>query len=395
MTAKNKYQKCLSYIERFWGQATFSFPRDNRVHFGLPNKFVSPNSSRFGRDQFYWDSYFIILGLAAAGRIKLAKGMVDNFVFIFNKLGFIPVRNIFNSLVISQPPFLTSMALEVFEHAPDKKWLARVAATAAQELGDYWQDKFSTDEQWPKHLLKSGLSRYAGSYRTSFLAEYESGWDDTSRFDDRCLDFAPVDLNCLLYKYEKNLAEIYARLGSKTKQKFFRSAAKKRQAAINKYCWREKEGFFFDYDDKKKKTDKFHSLAGFYPLWSGLASKQQAAKAVKNLKKFETAFGLANTQKEKLKKPFRQWDYPNGWPNQQWIVIKGLLNYGYREDAERLAKKWLDLNLKIFQQSGKLWEKYDVARGRIGLADERYKTQAGFGWTNAVFLRLCQEFNLT
>jgi alpha,alpha-trehalase len=115
----------------------------------------------------------------------------------------------------------------------------------------------------------------------------------------------------------------------------------------------------------------------------------QAKKCRDNLKKFECKYGLANTQK-KVSKEFKQWDYPNGWPNQEWIAIKGLLNYGFTEDAERLAKKWLNLNKKVFNKTGKFWEKYDVVTGTIG-KEGRYPNQMGFGWTNAIFIKLISE----
>ncbi|MFW6283244.1 MAG: trehalase family glycosidase [Minisyncoccales bacterium] len=100
---------------------------------------------------------------------------------------------------------------------------------------------------------------------------------------------------------------------------------------------------------------------------------------------------MANTQKENISKKFKQWDYPNGWPNQQWVVIKGLLNYGFIEDAERLSKKWLDLNKKVYEKTRAFWEKYDVVALDKG-KDGRYATQKGFGWTNAVFIKMVNEF---
>lgn len=383
-----KYQKCLYYIEKYWGKATFSLKKDTREHLGLPNPFVSPNASKFNKDQFYWDSYFIILGLVVSRRVKLAKGMIDNFVHLYDRLGFIPVRNFFINLAISQPPFLTSMILEVYECDHDKQWLKKVAVVAEDELLNYWQDGFERKDKWPKHCFSNGLSHYAGSYRTSFLAEYESGWDETSRFFGRALDFATVDLNSLLYKYEVDLALIHKILGNKEKQRKFLKVATSRKKKMSDFFWNRKKGFFFDHDEINKKQSSFWSLAGFYPLWAGVASREQAARVRANLKKFEMSFGLANTGSKKLLSPFRQWDYPNGWPNQQWIVIKGLLNYGYKEDALRLAEKWLDLNVGVFEKTGKLWEKYDVVKGDIGLEEKRYETQSGFGWTNGVFLRL-------
>jgi len=166
--------------------------------------------------------------------------------------------------------------------------------------------------------------------------------------------------------------------------------AAKRKKAIYKLMWDNKKGFFFDYNYKEKKRSNFYSLAGFYPLWAKLVSNKEAEKIRKNIKKFECKGGLANTQKTGLFKGFKQWDYPNGWPNQQWIVIKGLFNYRFNEDAKRLAIKWLNLNKKIFLKTGKFWEKYNVVKCDIGKPSD-YPTQEGFGWTNGIFVRLVEE----
>ncbi len=377
---KNNYKKCLDYIENFWKEITYYFPEDKTIHIGLPNQFVAPNTDMFKEDQFYWDSYFIILGLLESNRTALAKAMVDNFVYLYNKFRIIPSRNRFHNLGISQPPFLTSMVLEIFKITRDKQWLTKTAEIAEIELRDYWMDK--------KHLICKGLSRYCDHYITHLTSEHESGWDMTSRFNDKALNYLPVDLNTLLYKYETDLAEIYKILKDKEKKKYYSEQAKKRKQNIMELMWND--SFFFDYNYQQKKQSSFYSIAGFYPLWAKLVTKKQAEKIKDNLKLFEQKGGLANTQAENLLSEFRQHDYPNGWAHQQWIVIKGLLNYGFKEDAQRLAKKWLNLNRDAFTKTGKFWEKYNVVDCDIG-EPGRYPTQDGFGWTNAVFVKLIKE----
>ncbi len=161
---------------------------------------------------------------------------------------------------------------------------------------------------------------------------------------------------------------------------------------MNKLMWNFKKGFYFDYDYKHKKQSGFYSIAGFYPLWAKLATYTQAKKMVDSLKIFEHAGGLANTQSIGLSDEYKQHDYPNGWPHQQWIVVRGLMNYGFKNDAQRIAKKFLDLNKKVFDKTGKFWEKYDVVKCDIGKS-ERYPTQQGFAWTNAIFVRLLNKFS--
>lgn len=375
----NDYEPTLRHIESYWKELTFEHPEDNRIHVGLPNPFVSPDSSFFKYDQFYWDSYFTILGLVDSEKTPLAKGMVDNLAHLFKKYGIVPSRNRFYNLGISQPPFLTSMALEVFQKTHDKAWLLSIAEVAEQELDKYWKDEH--------HLSDGGLSRYCDHFITHTTAEHESGWDMTSRFHDHCLDYLPVDLNSCLYKYETDLADIHRTAGDPAKADRFGQLAEKRKADMTQRMWNGKKGFFFDYNHDQKRQSSFVSVAGLYPLWAKLATPEQAEKVRKNLNLLEYDGGLANTQKTRLLKPVRQHDFPNGWAPQHYIAIQGLMNYGFNEDAERLTQKWLTLNQDLFLKTGHLWEKYDVANRDVGKS-ERYRMLPGFGWTNGVFVRL-------
>jgi len=388
---RGDYEKYFNIARQRLAGMTVFLPADEGIHIGLPNKFVAPSVSdtHFAKDQFYWDSYFIILGLLAVGDVDLAKGIVDNFAYLQKRFDFIPNRNRFFNLGISDPPFLSSMVIEIFYAIRDEKWLAAMAAVIERELVTYW----TNDKNFEKHLVYSGLSRYCDHYINHITAEHESGWDMTSRFNDRCLDYLPVDLNSLLYKYEVDLADIYGILGYSEKAKEYFALAKKRKQTVRELMWNEKKGFFFDYNYQLKEQSGFYSLAGFYPLWADLASEKQAQKAKRALKKFDCKWGLANTQKTGLKKDFRQWDYPNGWANQQWIVAKGLLNYGNSKEARRVAEKWVRLNAMVFDKTGEFWEKYNVVTGSIGKSG-RYPIQAGFGWTNAILIKLVKEFNL-
>lgn len=385
----HQYQPVLRFIHAYWSRITWTARRDQGLRIGLPHPFVSPNAHVFKYDQFYWDSYFTILGLLADGKVKLSQGIVENFAYAFKRFGIIPSRNRFYNTGISQPPFFTSMILEVFAQTQDLRWLARMAKVAEQELATYWMYDGSGLKA-EVHQVYKGLSRYADHYITHLTAEHESGWDMTSRFQDHCLNFLPVDLNSLLYKYEIDLASIYTLLKQPKRAAQFKRQAAARRRVMQKLYWNEKVGYFFDYNYQEKKQSTFYSLAGMYALWAGWATPEQAAQVVKVVrKKFETPYGLVNTQKENLSKEFKQWDYPHGWANQQWIVFTGLRRYGFLEDAARIGTKWMDLNARLFKTTGKMWEKYDVIHGKIGLSGH-YKSQYGFGWTNAVFLKMYQ-----
>lgn len=376
------------YIRSQWKEMTFHLSKDKGVHIGLPHPFVAPSGRRsaFANDQFYWDSYFIILGLLFVGKLEISKGMVENFVYLQKKYGIIPSRNRLFNLGISQPPFLSSMVMEIYQTKPDKRWLKKMIPVIEKELNEYWLDAVRPE----KHMVYQGLSRYCDHHINHNTSEHESGWDMTTRFRERCLRFLPVDLNSLLYKYETDLHVFHGLLGNDLQAEDYLKRSEKRKRKMNQLMWSGSDGAFYDYNYRTHRQRHFFSVACYYPMWAKLASKKQAKALVKNLKILETKWGLANTRKVKTDE-FKQWDYPNGWANQQWIVIQALLNYGYREDALRIAKKWIRLNLHVFEKTGKFWEKYNVVRGDIG-KDGRYPTQYGFGWTNAVFIKLLATF---
>lgn len=390
MIEQKEYSDCLEYIRHFWTRLVCNNPKDRQLHLGLPNKYIAANGGIFKKDQFYWDTYFIIPGLLRSKKTALAKGMVDNLVYLFNRFGIIPMRNRYYNLGTSQIPFLTSMALEIYEYEKKENWLKEVFRVAEKELGNYWMNEKLTE----KHIVYQGLSRYCDHYITHLGAEHESGWDMTSRFNNHCLHYLPIDLNACLYKYECDLSWFYLHQKNMNKHNHYWSLAEKRKKQVTQLMWNEKKKFFFDYNFREKKQSNFFSVAGFYPLWARLATAKQAKQICDHtLFLFEYEGGLANTQKYKLSPEFKQHDYPNGWPQQQFIVIKGLLNYGFNNEAERIAKKWLDMNAKVFRETGNFWEKYNVVDGEIGnFNPERYPTQSGFAWTNSIFVWLVKEF---
>jgi alpha,alpha-trehalase len=133
-----------------------------------------------------------------------------------------------------------------------------------------------------------------------------------------------------------------------------------------------------------------------------LVNEEQAANLVRNLKRFEQRGGLTTTDQQfNQRLPGQlpgtantptQWAYPNGWAPLHFIVIKALQRYGYHQDAERIANKWLHTNLSWFNKEHVFLEKYNVVNPDKPPVKGVYPSQTGFGWTNAIFEWLCQEY---
>lgn len=383
-------------IAELWNSYISYTPQDQDAHrlIGLPNRYVSPTpvgNGIFDQNQYYWDSYFILLGLVRQNRVQLAKGMVDNFLHMFRRFGIIPSTNRFYYTGISQPPLLTAMIEEIAKFETDSAWKETAYMGAEKEYRSYWMQGRNERNPVFHFIDELGGNRYCDVHLNHMTAEDESGWDYTWRFEERCMDILPVDLNAFLYRYEKDIATFYRDKGAKSDSRIWETMAERRKQMIQQNMWDETDGFYYDYDFVNRRRLPIKTLAGFTPLWVGLSSTEQADRIVRNIiPEFEHRWGLVNTEAVQ-KQPFKQWDYPNGWPNMHWIVLDGMWRYGYTKEVHRIAEKWLTLNSIIREKTGKFWEKYDVVAGEIGKSAV-YPTQYGFGWTLGVFVAMVQEF---
>jgi alpha,alpha-trehalase len=429
----------------------------------LPNKYVVPGG-RFN-EMYGWDSYFIVRGLLRAGRVELARGMIDNFFFEIEQYGAMLNANRTYYLTRSQPPFLSSMFVDVYEATrkqPGAKdetaWLERAYADLSKDYEMWTHD--------PHLAGDTGLSRYydfgdgpppeavkdeTGFYRKvaqyfflhpaqadEYLVETqpgteksvagssytlqvcdaattmahpecepsrqfklskdyykgdrsmrESGFDVSFRFGafgSATHHYAPVCLNSLLYKTEKDLEQISRWLGHADDAERWNKRADERKKLITKYLWNQGQGLFFDFNFMTKQMSDYKYASTFYPLWAGLATPEQARAVASNLKVFEQPGGLPMSTID----TGAQWDLPYGWGNIEMVAIDGLRRYGDNADADRVSYDFLSTVAENFRRDGEIREKYNVVtRSSEAHAELGYHMNVvGFGWTNAAFLEL-------
>lgn len=386
------------YIANYWSKLERYHPKDDDTLLGVPNPYLVP-ASEAGHDfdfneMYYWDSYFMVQGMLDSQHKKMVIGILENLLYLQQKYGAIPNASRMYLTGRSQPPLLTSYIFDVYDaYKMSDKWLAEKMAIAELEYKTVWM---GTRKPHNRNVFE-GLSRYYDINMLHDLAEAESGWDMTPRFNRRALDYIPIDLNCMLYKYEKDFARTSKILGNKKQESYWRKAAKKRADNIEKYLWNPTRGFYYDYNYKKQKRGTVASLAGFYPLWAGLATEDRAAHLVKKLKKFEHKGGLVTTDAPNIERLLpgalpTQWAYPNGWAPLQFLVVTGLEHYGFHTDAKRLALKWVKTINDWFKREDVFLEKYNVVNPAKPPLKGVYPSQVGFGWTNAVFERFCRDY---
>ena len=192
-----------------------------------------------------------------------------------------------------------------------------------------------------------------------------------------------------MYNLELTIAHTYQIKGNMAQYKLYTAKAGSRKKAILKYFWDEKTGWFEDYNWASKKFSPIPTLAAVFPLEFKIASPAQAQKIADGLKAtFLKPGGLVTT----LNFSGQQWDAPNGWAPLQYMAIDGLENYNHHDLAKDIATRWLNLNIRVFKQTGKLLEKYNVVDTSLTAGGGEYPLQDGFGWTNGVLLKLMNRY---
>jgi alpha,alpha-trehalase len=412
-------------IETLWTVLTRKPDNTNGSLIPLPHSYIVPGG-RFG-EIYYWDSYFTMLGLKASGKHEMLENMVNNFSYLIDKIGYIPNGNRTYYIGRSQPPFYSLMVKllasikgeDIFPayllqlEKEYQFWMKGADGLSEREsaayrtvrmpdgsiLNRYWDENDTPrPESYREDVELAHQSGQEPKYIYRHLrAGAESGWDFSSRwFKDgksfstiHTTELIPVDLNCVLLHLEKTIAEAYKLTGNNEAAKKYVSLVEKRKAAIQKYCWNKKHGFYFDYDFIAGKQKQVLSLAAAFPLFFNIATNEQADQVANIIEqKFINPGGAVTT----LVTTGQQWDAPNGWAPLQWVTVVGLENYRHNKLATDIATKWIKLNTDVFHRTGKLMEKYNVVDTNLEAGGGEYPGQDGFGWTNGVLLALISKY---
>ncbi|KAL8878160.1 MAG: hypothetical protein Q9198_003976 [Flavoplaca austrocitrina] len=405
---------------------------------GLP--FIVPGDQF--NELYNWDACFCALGMLD-NHLPVVKGIVKNFVFEIKHYGKILNANRSYYLGRAQPPLLTWLALKTFhrtKHEPDAMDILRAAILAARkEYHVWWTSKPRLDEETglsrvklgrdhPQSVGQQSLRMYSSLMPTNLdvffdhdRAVRESGHDTSNRVEGVCADLATVDLNCLLFQIENDIASTIStyfddnlaipegfvirgeKVGTVETSQIWRERLERRRAAMDKYFWNEKKGIYLDYNTVKREQSTAESVTSLWPLWCGAANKSQAERLVElALPKFECIGGLSSTSESTRgtvtdANPQKQWDYPYGWAPHQVLAWDGLKSYDFKNEADRLTYRWLHMMTKTFRNwNGTVVEKYDVTQlershsvdaeyGNQG-RNFKYAPQEGFGWTNGSYI---------
>lgn len=412
------------HIEQLWTVLKRKPDAQSGTLIPLLNSYIVPGG-RF-REVYYWDTYFTMLGLQISKRIDLIENMIENFAHLIDEIGFIPNGNRTYYLGRSQPPFF-SLMVKLLSEEKGENILLKYADALEKEY-QFWmdgEDKLTaTNNSFRRIVLLpdgSVLNRYWDDHDTprpeayaedveiaklantdaakvyrDIRAAAESGWDFSSRWFKepdkmqtiQTTELIPVDLNCLMLHLEETLLQIFELKNDEIKINSFKEKIDRRKKSIQTFCWNETAGFYFDYHFFENKQTLHYNLAAAYPLFFSVATQEQSNKVAAIIEeKFLQSGGVVTT----IQTTGQQWDAPNGWAPLQWIAYKGLKNYNHHSLAKKIKANWMGANEKVYAATGKMMEKYNVMDTNTKAGGGEYPNQDGFGWTNAVYLKLQNE----
>jgi len=402
--------KVIKYIKDNW-ETTYR-PAGEKGHgnIPMPHPFTVPCAKELFTDFYYWDTYFTNIGLMISGRSEQVVNNLDNMKYFVETLGFVPNAN--HIIDRSQPPLFTRGVFDYYQFTKDKSIIEKYIDSLIKEheffmtkrTGKKGLASYSTGMNEDELVAAAGIVDRIGidlpkkrkdviALSRNIYAIAESGWDFNPRFNTkkgviRTDEFFHIDLNSLLYDEETKISKMLKIIGRDEDAKIFAKYAQKRKRLVNKYLKEKETGIYKDYNFKDKEFSAVYSVASFYPYAFKMSKDVKSAKEL--LKKLELPFGLS-TCEERPGDKYLQWDFPAMWPSNVYFTVTALENLGLKEDAKRIAEKYVTTATRIFLETGSLWEKYDALLGKVSVTTE-YETPKMLGWTAGVYLYLSKKY---
>ena len=367
----------------------------------LPYPYNSPCAEGLFDEFYYWDTCFINKGLIADGKYEYAMQNLLNMAYLIQRYGYMPNAAVEGMLNRSQPPLFGMMCYDLYHATQDERLKQKVLPALKTEY-EYWMKN---------RILPCGLNAYGNSatkevkvyMATEFeqrlgkkfeadreelgsnvLAECESGWDFSPRFNHRCTEYAPIDLNCIMYINEMVIATFESDLIEKQKYENF---ALLRKQKMLKYMF---NGEFLNDAIPGKTVSNTVSVATLFPFLVGIQSDKITLK--KLLYRLECKNGISACEKQNYNNTIYQWGYPNMWAPLVYFAFFALKQSGLIVDANRIGEKYLTAVEKTFEKTLKLWEKYDAETGEKATVNEYTETEM-LGWTAGVYNDIYEEIN--
>jgi putative isomerase len=382
LDALNKY-----FIEML--PSIFKEPGNNIRH-----RFLDPGATYDG-NVWDWDTYWSDMSVLSLTKnaekeqreniFEYLKGNVLNFLDHQSEDGYIPMmvdRNSSNEsltdyhekgiMMNMHKPFLCQQIRIISENCNDYTWITGFL-TKLESYFHYYYETY--------YFEKSGLFVWCDDIMI--------GMDnDPASFGRPKWSTANIFLNSFMVAELWAAQTIYQNLNYKQEVKLYSKRAEQLIKAIRMECFDGRDKFFYsvDVDIKTREFEWFHKglgvfwntlpikirvWSGFIPMWAGFATKEEAAYLVEHYRDegtFNSPFGVYTLARDEKMFNISASGNPSNWLGPIWtianyVVFHGLLNYGYRKEAEELYHKTLALLGEDLKKTGTLHEYYNPFTG--------------------------------
>lgn len=308
---------------------------------------------------FDWDSYFMGVALSYDHQGQPLASSVQDFLSFVNQNaddpGYTP-REIAPTAFWALPemckPFLAQAAYRASLTMGSVEWLRpwykQLAATLA-----FWENT----RQQPNGLFV-------------WFNGVESGVDNNPAVSDRpALATEGVDLQCYLYREYEAMAVLAEKLGYSNDAADYRRKAAALKTRIQSQMWSARAGAYLNIDARTGKPIDILTWTDFVPLWAGIATQSQAKRMINdhllNPKEFWTPYGIRTlAPNQALYDPVRGYWRGPVWILPNYLLMHGLMNYGYRKQAIELAQNTQQLLVRDLKATGGMNECYNPDTGQ-------------------------------
>lgn len=322
----------------------------------LKHQYLVPSGPYF--QLFDWDSYFMGVALSYGGNGQALAGSVKDFLEFVGvnaaDPGYVPreiAPDAFWALPEMCKPFLAQAAWRASETMGSAEWLRPYYGRLALTLS-FWENARRSPD---------GLFRWFNGV--------ESGVDNNPAVSAKPANITEgVDLQCYLYREYMAMALLARKLGKPADAVKYSQRAASLKRLVQRKMWSQAAGMFLNIDSRTGKFIRVKTWTNFVPLWAGIATKAQARRTITdhllNPKEFWAPHGIRTiAATERLYNPRSGYWQGPVWVISNYLVMHGLMNYGYNAQAKSLAEKTVSLLVRDLKTSGGMHENYDPETG--------------------------------
>jgi putative isomerase len=316
---------------------------------------------------FDWDMYFMGVALSYDGIGKPVASSVESFLEFVdeyaNRTGYTP----------------REIAPEGFWALPEmcKPFLAQAALRASLTMGDFtWLLRENGASRQTNYVKLTHTVRFWEETRRSpdglfrWYNGVESGVDNGPAVSNNPADVTEgVDLQCYIYREYLALAAIAGRLGRNEDAATYKQKAADLRKLVQRRMWSEADGMFLNIDAWTGKPVRVRAWTNFVPLWAGMATADQAKRTIAahllNPAEFWAPHGIRTLAAgEPLYDPDHGYWRGPVWVISNYLIMHGLLSYGYAKEARAIAAETVSLLVSDYAATGGMNECYSPGTGR-------------------------------